>query len=270
MRWPICAAAAPATLDKLQYNMPLEDDDLRCRQSEGNSSTTCCHGIVMFSRGPTPAFADARAQCSQHRARAPQALLSYPDPAGIPAAGQTIWQRRSSTAVVFFPQDTPNDSTNLVGDLLVREATATHALVSVAGGLGTRANTHYRRRRRLDILDPGIQRPRLSVRRLMATVTRGKFTLDPASGSSAGESRHRQSVDRFAPATHRRRGRRVSGGDRCATPQAADETRGSRFRDSRRPDAALSQRWAAVHRRRRRADRRRGHDVPDGSQAGVR
>lgn len=82
----------------------------------------------------------------------------------------------------LFPQDSPNDGTNLVGDLLVREEVLFKPSPSVqfTVGLDARANSHDQVETsfRLDFRDRGMLRPRLSLRRLSATVHRGPITVD--------------------------------------------------------------------------------------------
>src|SRR5581483_6470897 len=82
----------------------------------------------------------------------------------------------------LFPQDTPLDGTTLVGDLLFRDEGFVKPLpwLQFAGGFDARANTHDRVEDswRVDIRDRGPLRPRLSIRRLSATIAHGPLTLD--------------------------------------------------------------------------------------------
>jgi hypothetical protein len=85
--------------------------------------------------------------------------------------------------VVFaFPQDTPQDRVNVVADLLARDEVTVRPArwIRFAGGIDFRANTHDQVEDswRIDFRDRGVERPRLSVRRLSATVARGPFTLE--------------------------------------------------------------------------------------------
>ena len=81
-----------------------------------------------------------------------------------------------------FPQDTPDDSTQLLGDLLAREEVSLRPArwILLAAGVEFRANSDDQvdDSWQLDFYDRGRQRPRLSTRRAVATLTRGPFTLD--------------------------------------------------------------------------------------------
>ena len=83
---------------------------------------------------------------------------------------------------VFFPQEAVNDSTRVVGDMLVREELVVRPArwVEFAAGLDLRANSHdqVESRWRVDFEDRGILRPRAAIRRLAATLTAGRLTLD--------------------------------------------------------------------------------------------
>jgi hypothetical protein len=99
------------------------------------------------------------------------------------AAAQTLSHRGFVEGTVFgFPQDTQDDSTQLVGDLLAREDVSLRPArwILLAAGVDFRANSHDQvdDSWQLDFYDRGRQRPRLSTRRLGATLTRGPFTLD--------------------------------------------------------------------------------------------
>ena len=99
------------------------------------------------------------------------------------AAAQTVTQRGFVDARgVLFPQDAPNDTTQLVGDLLAREEVFVKPApwLQFAAGVDARGNTHDQVERswRLDFRDRGPLRPALSIRRLSATLTRGPLTVD--------------------------------------------------------------------------------------------
>jgi hypothetical protein len=102
-----------------------------------------------------------------------------------------------------FPQDAVNDTVNAIGDGLARlEISATPAeWLRLAGGLDARANSHEQVEDswRLDVADRGALRPRLSVRRLAATLHRGPLTADPASTIRWGKADIVTPTDRFAP-----------------------------------------------------------------------
>src|SRR5262249_56343427 len=81
-----------------------------------------------------------------------------------------------------FPQEATNDSTQAVADLLGREEVFVKPTgwLQFGAGLDARANSHDQVEDswRVDFSDRGTLRPRLSVRRLSATVTRGPLTID--------------------------------------------------------------------------------------------
>ena len=109
----------------------------------------------------------------------PAALLAAP----ALAQGQVLSQRGFiEGSVRLFPQEAPNDPTRAVGELLVRDEVFLKPApwVQFAAGLDLRANSHDQidDRWSLDVLDRGVLRPRLSIRRLTATLTRGPVTLD--------------------------------------------------------------------------------------------
>src|SRR6266508_51368 len=96
---------------------------------------------------------------------------------------QTISQRGFIDARDFiFFESAPNDSTRNIGDLLVREEVFLKptAWLQLAGGLDLRANSHDQVETawRLDWDDRGLLRPRAAIRRLTATISAGRFTVD--------------------------------------------------------------------------------------------
>jgi hypothetical protein len=100
-----------------------------------------------------------------------------------PVIAQTVTQRGFIDAgAILFPQEATNDTTRLVGDLIVQEELFFKPApwVQFAAGFVGRGNTHDQVERswRLDIRDRGIRRPALSTRRLSATVTHGPLTVD--------------------------------------------------------------------------------------------
>ena len=121
------------------------------------------------------------------------------------AASQTFTQRGFvDGSVVLFPQDAPNDPTRAVGDLLVRDDVFVKpaSWVQFAGGVDLRANSHDQVEDswRVDISDRGTLRPRLSVRRLSATFTRGPVTIDAGKQFIRwGKTDILTPTDRFAP-----------------------------------------------------------------------
>jgi hypothetical protein len=122
-----------------------------------------------------------------------------------PAAAQTLAQRGFVDAgAVLFPQETPNDSTQLVGDLIAQEELFFKPTpwVQFAAGFVGRANSHDQVEHswRLDIRDRGTLRPALSARRLSATFTHGPLTVDIGKQFIRwGKADIVTPTDRFAP-----------------------------------------------------------------------
>jgi hypothetical protein len=83
---------------------------------------------------------------------------------------------------VLFPQQAPNDRTQLVGDLIAQEELFLKPApwIQFAAGFVGRASSHNQVENswRLDILDRGTLRPALTARRLTATFTHGPLTVD--------------------------------------------------------------------------------------------
>ncbi len=123
----------------------------------------------------------------------------------LPAAAgaQPIAQRGFIDVRDFlFPQSAPNDATRNVGDLLAREEVFLKPAewFQIAGGLDLRANSHDQVENGFDWDDRAIRRPRLALRRLAVTLSKGPFTID------AGKAFIRWAradvlnpTDRFAP-----------------------------------------------------------------------
>ena len=197
-------------------------------------------------------------------------------------AAQTISQRGFVDATLTsFPQDARNDSVNNVGDLLLREEVFVKPApwVQFAAGADVRANTHDQidARWRVDLADREVLRPALSIRRLSATLHRGRFTLDAGRQFIRwGKTDIVTPTDRFAPrdflnvidteflpVTGARAGVRLGAG-------SLDVVWVPVFTPSRIP--LLDQRWtvtppgAASFVSIRQADA----DLPGGSQTGVR
>ncbi len=82
----------------------------------------------------------------------------------------------------FFPQTTPKDSTQVIGDALFRNEVVLRPTewFQLAGGLDIRANSHDQvdGEWSLDFEDRGRLRPPAAVRRLAATISARGFTLD--------------------------------------------------------------------------------------------
>ena len=105
---------------------------------------------------------------------------------------------------LLFPQEAPNDPTRAVGDLLLREEVFFKPApwMQFAGALDLRANSHDQvdDRWRLDLDDRGARKPRASIRRLTATLTRGAFTVDAGKQFIRwGKADILNPTDRFAP-----------------------------------------------------------------------
>jgi hypothetical protein len=121
------------------------------------------------------------------------------------AGAQPITQRGFIDGRDFlFPQSAPNDATRNVGDLLAREEVFLKPAewFQIAAGLDLRANSHdqVEGEWRFDWDDRAIRRPRLALRRLAVTLSKGPLTID------AGKAFIRWAradvlnpTDRFAP-----------------------------------------------------------------------
>jgi hypothetical protein len=118
---------------------------------------------------------------------------------------QALAQRgfvEGSTRVL--PQRAPNDPARVVGDVLAREEVFFKPTpwIQFAGGIDLRANSHEQvdDRWRIDLGDRGSLRPRVSLRRLAATLTRGPFSLDVGKQFIRwGKADIINPTDRFAP-----------------------------------------------------------------------
>jgi hypothetical protein len=121
------------------------------------------------------------------------------------ATAQTLTQRGFvEGSLLLFPQQALNDPTRAVGDLLAREEVFVKPApwIQFAGGIDLRANSHDQvdDRWRLDLDDRGTRRPRASLRRLTATLTRGPFTVDVGKQFIRwGKADIINPTDRFAP-----------------------------------------------------------------------
>src|SRR5438034_1309291 len=105
---------------------------------------------------------------------------------------------------LLFPQKASNDPTRAVGDLLLREEVFFKPVpwMQLGGALDLRANSHDQvdERWRLDLDDRSARRPRASIRRLTATLTRGPFTVDAGKQFIRwGKADIINPTDRFAP-----------------------------------------------------------------------
>ena len=106
--------------------------------------------------------------------------------------------------LVVFPQVAPNDTKRVIGDALFREELFLRPAgwIQFAAGLDLRANSHdqVEEEWRLDFEDRGVLRPRAAVRRLAATITAGRVTLDVGKQFIRwGRADVLNPTDRFAP-----------------------------------------------------------------------
>lgn len=118
---------------------------------------------------------------------------------------QTISQRGFIEGSLFvFPQITLNDQTRVIGDVLFREEVFLKPAgwIQFAAGLDLRANSHdqVEDQWRLDFGDRGVRRPRAAIRRLNATITAGRITVDLGKQFIRwGRADILNPTDRFAP-----------------------------------------------------------------------
>jgi len=119
--------------------------------------------------------------------------------------GQQVSQRGVvEGAITLFPQKAANDATQTIGDVLVRDDVfvAPAKWLRLAGGMELRADSHERVDTpwAVDFWDRGAQRPRLSVRRLSATLSKGALTVDAGKQFIRwGKADIVNPTDRFAP-----------------------------------------------------------------------
>jgi hypothetical protein len=123
-----------------------------------------------------------------------------------PVAAQNISQRGFVEGRAFlFAQPAANDPTRAVGDLFIRDEVFVKPApwIQFAGGLELRANTHDQVQDHdwtVDVADRRVRRPRLSIRRLSATVSHRGFTLDVGKQFIRwGKTDSVTPTDRFAP-----------------------------------------------------------------------
>jgi hypothetical protein len=197
------------------------------------------------------------------------------------ASAQTFTQRGFlDGSALRFPQEAPNDSTRTVGDFVAREEVFAKPApwMQFSAGVDVRANTHGQvdDNWRLDVGDRGALRPRLSLRRASATLSRGAFTVDVGKQFIRwGKTDVVTPTDRFAPRDFLNvvdneflavTGVRASA---QAPHDSIEIVWVPRFTPSRIP--LVNQRWTAV------PDTPapfsivdRGPELPSGSQAGIR
>jgi hypothetical protein len=100
-----------------------------------------------------------------------------------PISAQTVLNRGFVEGLAaLYPQEATNDPTQAVGDVLIRDELFVRPAgwLELAAGADFRANSHdqVEDKWRFDWEDRTLRRPRLALRRLTATVTKGPFTLD--------------------------------------------------------------------------------------------
>ncbi len=105
---------------------------------------------------------------------------------------------------LFFPQTTPNDGGHAVTEALFRWEVSYQATewLKFNGAFDARADTHQQvdRNLRLDLDDRTIQRPALSLRRMSATIHKGRFTAELGRQFIRwGKADILNPTDRFAP-----------------------------------------------------------------------
>jgi hypothetical protein len=121
------------------------------------------------------------------------------------ASAQVVSQRGFADGLVqLYPQEAPNDATQAVGDLLLREElfAKPSPWLQLAAGLDLRANSHdqVEDEWRVDVSDRGVKRPRVSLRRATATFVYRKLTVDAGKQFIRwGKTDILNPTDRFAP-----------------------------------------------------------------------
>lgn len=178
-----------------------------------------------------------------------------------------------------FRQKAPNDARRVVGDVLVREEVFVKPApwVQFAAGVDLRANSHDQIATGWtpDLTDRGTRRPRVSVRRLTATLTRKGFTVDAGKQFIRwGKTDIINPSDRFAPRDFLNviTSEFLPVAGVRASMQIRDDTIEDvwvpRLTPSRVP--LLDQRWTAVPEGLGAQVRDGGARIPDGSQIGIR
>lgn len=121
-----------------------------------------------------------------------------------PAAAKFQQRGFLETQALFFPQTAPNDSGNAVDEMLFRwEASEQFtSWLKLSGAFDARADTHRQvdRHLRLDVDDRSLLRPAFSIRRLSATIHKGKVTAELGRQFIRwGKADILNPTDRFAP-----------------------------------------------------------------------
>ena len=158
-------------------------------------------------RGRTPVSQRAgfapRGHCCLSPDFCPRIWLLFLLALTLPA--QTFTQRGFlETTAIAYPDTAPNDSGHIVGESLLRYEAFYKPVpgLQIAGAMDARADTHQQTERTfgLNWWDRTRQRPALSVRRLSATYTRGKLTVEAGKQFIRwGKADVLNPTDRFAP-----------------------------------------------------------------------
>jgi hypothetical protein len=121
---------------------------------------------------------------------------------------QQLTQRGSvETSAVVYPQTAVNDSSNVVGDALLRDEVfyKPRKTFQISGGIDLRTDSHHQVERTLHFstnywLDREIKRPLLSIRRLSAEYHHGGFNIEAGKQFVRwGRADILNPTDRFAP-----------------------------------------------------------------------
>jgi len=121
---------------------------------------------------------------------------------------QNFSQRGSLESIAtIYPQTTPSDSSQFVGEMLLRDEAfyRPHKNVQISGGIDLRVDSHHQVERTLHFssfywLDREAKRPLLSVRRLSAEYHRGGFNIEAGKQFIRwGRADILNPTDRFAP-----------------------------------------------------------------------
>ncbi|OFW27856.1 MAG: hypothetical protein A3H97_23690, partial [Acidobacteria bacterium RIFCSPLOWO2_02_FULL_65_29] len=146
-----------------------------------------------------------RASASARGARGAAVVLAVACTFGGTVRAQSITYRGFVEGRgVLFPQDTLGDSRNLVTDGLVRGEVFARSVpwLGLAVGVDLRANNHdhVEESWHVDLADRGTLRPRVSIRRLTATISRGPLSIDIGKQFIRwGKADIVNPTDRFAP-----------------------------------------------------------------------
>jgi len=121
--------------------------------------------------------------------------------AAVPAAAQFSQRGFLETGAFLYPQTAPNDSSHAVGDGLFRyEAFYKLTDLRFAAGVDARYDTHQQTGTDFSFFDRTRRRPAFNIRRLSATYTHGKLTVETGKQLIRwGKTDILNPTDRFAP-----------------------------------------------------------------------